>query len=124
MLSRLNRCWFVTVLILYVTSCTSWQATQLPLRDLEGNRLRLTTRDSTKVTGKLVHADSLGMVVLDEPFPQRFRVIGDTSRVVGIETRAFSAAQTAEALVWVTGFAVILIVAFASGWGWWDLDWK
>lgn len=90
MRSILKRVALVLCLLIFAACTSWWQATQQPLRELEGKRVRLTTRDSTKVTGALFLVDSLGMVDLYVAGPNPRSVLFDTSQIVRVEKHRIS----------------------------------
>jgi hypothetical protein len=92
-------------LSLNLGGCATWKASQTPLPDLEGKKVRLTTSGGTRGAGKLVAIDSLGAAVLDRGWLAPDMSV-DTTAITKIETREFSAGRTALCIP-------VLAVAFA-----------
>ena len=67
----------VVLLVLNLIGCSSWQARRVPLSELEGKRVRITSKAGEKIVGKLQDADSLGFAVLqlERSFKDRYNVL-------------------------------------------------
>lgn len=115
MRSVLIRCG-IALLVMSFVNCSSWRATQAPLREMEGDNVRVTTKEGGKQEGRLLHADSLGFAVLHCSYCEPRVVAIDTSKIAGVEKRVHSAGRTA-ALVLVPPLLFVAFIAIGSiGW--------
>ena len=94
----------VALLVLNLVGCTSWQATQVTLSELEGKQVRVTTKEGKRQEGELTDADSLGFAVVRTKvaFKSRYGTTStkpgvstfDTTKITVVEHRARSSSRT------------------------------
>ena len=96
------------ITLLNFVGCTAWTATHEPLRDLEGEKVRLTTVGGVKASGVLAHADSAGAAVLVEG--RELRIVVDTGKVIGVEKRSFQAWPTVALGVVAAGAVTLILI--------------
>ena len=107
----------VMLLILNLSSCGTWIATQTSLKDLEGEKVRLTTTSGKKVAGKLVDADSLGFAMVHRKWWMEDSSI-DTTTIAEIEERRFSASRTLVLIpILAIAFAIEMSLIWQADWG-------
>ena len=94
------------LLLANFVGCSSWRATNSPLGDLEGERVRLTLSDDKKVGGLLVDSDSLGLAILQAPV---VRSTVPIANITAVEKREINTWATAGLIV-VGAAAVTLIL--------------
>ncbi len=100
---------FITLIALVnFAGCTTWTATHESLRDLEGEKVRLTTVGGMKGSGMLAHADSAGAAVLVEG--SRLPIVVDTGKVIGVEKRRFQVWPTVAMGVLAVGAVTLILI--------------
>ena len=102
----------VVLLVLNLVGCSSWQATQVPLSELEGKKVRITTKAGERQEGELVNADSLGLAVLHYGFAKPSVLTFDSTSIALVENRAYSSSRTF-AMVMLPVVVVLGFVGFA-----------
>lgn len=100
-----------SLLLVNLIGCTTWTTVNGPLEDFEGEKVRLTTHGGNQIEGRLVHADSLGSVVLVQHTPQQRRIL-DASDVTGSERRIIHEGHTVGLLTLTTIVAVFTVIQF------------
>lgn len=99
----------VAVLVMYLSGCSSWIATQQPLADLDGKQVRVTMIDGKRVYGRVDLTDSLGVPVLQRPFDRPRSVAIDTALVMGIETKDLSEGRTVALILLIVAPLAVLV---------------
>lgn len=107
----LARCGIVLLAVCLV-NCSAWKATQVPLSELEGKKIRITTREGEKQQGELVNADSLGFAVMQCSFARPSVLSFDSSSIALVEKRAYNSSRTF-AMVMLPVALVLGFVGFA-----------
>jgi hypothetical protein len=115
----------VALLVISLVNCSAWHATQEPLSELEGKRVRITTKSGERQEGRLADADSLGLAVLqlENEFKKRYSVLPqpsvlafDTTTITAVEKRAHSPSRTMALYLMIpVGLVLVLgLVAYAT----------
>jgi hypothetical protein len=102
---RVLRSITTVIVLVSFTGCTTWTATQAPLRDLDGKKVRVTTRNDDVHEGLLMHPDTLGSRILIRGDDPSVLLIVDSSEVMKIETRKAHAGRTAGLVLLGVGVA-------------------
>jgi uncharacterized lipoprotein YehR (DUF1307 family) len=106
----------VVSLVLNLSSCGTWIATQTSLQDLKGEKVRLTTTSGKRVAGKLV-SDTLGYAVLHRKWWMEDSSV-DTTTIAKVEERRFSASRTLLLIpILAVAFAVEMSLIWQADWG-------
>lgn len=102
-----------TVIVLTsFTGCTTWTATQAPLRDLDGKTVRITTHEDVTHEGLLMHPDTLGSKVLIRGDDPSVLLVVDSSDVARTETRQMHAGRTAAVVLLGVGVAAAIALIY------------
>ena len=110
----LARC-AIVLLVICLANCSAWHATQAPLPELAGKKIRVTTRGGDKQEGKLVQADSLGFAVLQDGSLKSGASTIDTTTIVVVEKRGFSAGRTFALVAAPFAFVGVLYILATKG---------
>lgn len=89
-----SRRFITAILLVSFTGCTTWTATQAPLRELDGKKVRITTHDDGVHEGLLMHPDTMGSRMLIRGNDPSVLLVVDSSQVTKIETRKTHAGRT------------------------------
>ncbi len=111
-MKRTSRSITTVIVLVSFTGCTTWTATQAPLRDLDGKKVRVTTHDDAMHEGLLMHPDTLGSRILIRGSDPSILLIVDSSEVVKIETRKAQSGRTAGLVLLGVGIAATIALVY------------
>lgn len=98
------------IVIVCFTGCSTWTATRVPLRSLDGKTVRITTHNDVIHEGLLMHPDTMGSRVLIRGHDPAVLLVVDSLEVAKAETRQLHAGRTAGLVLLIVGVAVTVAV--------------